>query len=449
MSADLRDELTTKLLAGESKLSTSTAGRLSRTGWAMLRAARLMRKAQKKGAESLDAAALVRLVTSLGQLKGIAMKMGQIMSYIDIALPEPLRQALTVLQTHAQPMAPAQLEALLRDDLPASAAEQILATLEPTPLAAASIGQVHRARLPDGTAVAVKVRYPEVDRAIEKDFAPAALGSHIAALIYPGAKIDGFIAEAKARFLEECDYRHEAAQQALFGRLYAGHPRIVVPAVFEPFCGDRVLTTELMRGRGLEAFLADDPPQGVRDALGEALFSFYIGTLFRHGVYHCDPHPGNYLFLDAPASDETAIGDESGPRIALLDYGCTRSFEPAFVAKLARLTKAVHADAPHDLRACFSELGMITPGRDYDYETARGLVRAFFGPMLEDATQAIVLDDAMDMRSAFEKKKQLMKLALPGEFLFLFRIRFGLMSVLSRLGARANWYRLEQAWVNE
>jgi predicted unusual protein kinase regulating ubiquinone biosynthesis (AarF/ABC1/UbiB family) len=281
--------------------------------------------------------------------------------------------------------------------------------------------------------VAVKVQYPDVERAIRADFKPAAFGGAISSIVYPGAEVAAFIAEARARFLEECDYLHEAAAQRRFAALHAGHPVIAVPAVHDAYCTRRVLTSSWLTGSHFDAFLARRPPQETRDRIGEALFGFYVGTLFQHGLYNCDPHPGNYLFL------------EDG-RVGMLDYGCTREFERPFVAKLARLTCAVQRDDAELLRRSFADLGMVREGRRYDFETARGLVRAFYGPMLRDGVQPIDLGEALRMREVLSAKRELMKLSLPGEFLFLFRIRFGLLSVLARLGARANWYQLEKRW---
>jgi predicted unusual protein kinase regulating ubiquinone biosynthesis (AarF/ABC1/UbiB family) len=187
-------------------------------------------------------------------------------------------------------------------------------------------------------------------------------------------------------------------------------------------------------GLGFDEFLAGDPTQTARDRVGEALFEFYVGSLFRRGLYNCDPHPGNYLFVD-------------DGRIAMLDYGCTRVFEPEFVAKLAALTRAVHADDPARLRGALVDLGIVREGKQYDFATARDLIRAFYGPMLQDRVQRIDLGSGMGFRHMAERKREMLKLRLPGEFLFLFRIRFGLMSVLARLGACQNWHRLEQSYL--
>jgi predicted unusual protein kinase regulating ubiquinone biosynthesis (AarF/ABC1/UbiB family) len=172
----------------------------------------------------------------------------------------------------------------------------------------------------------------------------------------------------------------------------------------------------------------------VKDRVGEALFEFYVGSIFRFGLYNCDPHPGNFLFV-------------ADGRIALLDYGCTRAFDAAQVDAFAMLTRAVHEDRREALYAAFLAIGLAEEGRPFDFEAARTMVRAFYGPMLEDERRAIDLGEARSMRQMLDSKRDLMKLRVPGEFLFLFRIRFGLMSILARIGSRANWYRLEESYL--
>jgi predicted unusual protein kinase regulating ubiquinone biosynthesis (AarF/ABC1/UbiB family) len=431
----LKAMLVKRMLGTSARLPATALGRLGRTAGAALRSGRLLLAAGRRAAQdgsSLEFEEIAKVVDSLGALKGIAMKAGQIMSYAGVALPDELRTALSVLQTHSPPMSPEQVRAILRAELGEDAAE-LLAHWEDTPLAAASIGQVHRARLADGTRVAVKVQYPGIEKAIEADFRPAAMGHRLAALFSPGARIDALVREARERFLEECNYLHEARAQQRFSGLFAEHPVLRIPAVHARLCTRRVLTAVFMEGEGLDAFLAREPSQEMRDRLGEALFEFYVGALFRHRLYNCDPHPGNYLF-------------QPEGTVAMLDYGCTREFEPAFVRRLAELTRAVHQDSREALHTAFVGLGMVREGQRYSFETARGLVRAFYGPMLRDEVRTIDLGEALGMRQVLENKRRLLQLALPGEFLFLFRIRFGLMSVLAQLGARANWYRLEETY---
>jgi len=432
----IREAITEALMSSDEALPTSFTGRTGRTLLAVLRGARVVRRERKRAkrgeAPAVDVEALVKVVSALGRLKGLAMKMGQMASYLDMAMPEELQAALSALQTHAQPMPFARVAELVGEDLGARATA-LLDSMTETPIAAASIGQVHAARLPDGTPVAVKVRYPEVDRAIAGDFGAARIGTRVQSLLFPNARIQELVDEMRSRFLEECDYEHEAAAQRRFGDLFAGHATLVVPAVFEKYCARRVLTTRYMDGARFDDFVRTDPPQALRDRVGEALFEFYIGTLFRHGLYNCDPHPGNYLFLP-------------DGRVAMLDYGCTRLFERDTVEALARLTLAVHADDPRQLHRAFVDVGLVREGRRYDFDVARALARGFYGPLLHDRVQRIDLGQE-DFAGIFRKKMQLLKLSLPGELMFLLRIRYGLMSVLGRLGARANWYRLERRYV--
>ncbi len=435
----LKEEMIRELMgaAGE-KVPTSSFGRIGRTAFAVLRSGRMIAagKRRKKGDDQdMDMEKMVKIITSVGRLKGVAMKMGQIMSYIDMAMPEELRDALSVLQTHAQPMPFARVRELVTSELGENG-RRLLERMEEIPISSASIGQVHKAKLPDGALVAVKIQYPEIARAIEADFGPASIGTKMASLFYPHAKIDNFVAEARERFLEECDYLHEAHSQNRFHELYSDHPTLIVPAVHGDFCSQRVLTTTFVNGLEFDGFLKTNPPQEERNRIGEALFEFYLGSLFRHQLYNCDPHPGNYLFLD-------------DGRIAMLDHGCTRQFETKFVAKLANLTRAVHEDNRQSIHQALVKLKMVRDDKPYDYETILGFLRSFYGPMLHDGVEKVDLSSAMEMRDVFAKKKQLMKFSLPGEFLFLFRIRFGLMSVLSRLGALANWYQLEKRYLED
>ncbi len=435
LKEDLIDNLVT---AATEKLPTSSLGRIGRTGFAFLRSAKMIALDRRKtptDAPEIDIRTITKVINSLAQLKGIAMKLGQIMSYIDMAMPEELQQALSVLQTHAQPMPFEKVKAVIADELEESG-ELLVSQMDPRPVSSASIGQVHRSVLPDGTKVAVKVQYPEIAQAIRADFGPAAVGTKMASLFYPHARLDDFIAEARDRFLEECDYLHEAHCQNRFSGIYRAHPSLIIPAVHQAYCSQKVLTTDFIDGLSFDAYLAGDPPAEERDHIGEALFEFYLGTLFRHQLYNCDPHPGNYLFLP-------------DGKVAMLDHGCTRQFETPFVAKLANLTRAVHSDREEVLHRALLGLKIVRDDKPYDYDTIRGFLRAFFGPMLIDEVRGVDLGQAFELREMMQKKMQMMRFSLPGEFLFLFRIRFGLMSVLARLNARANWYRLEKTYVDE
>ena len=202
-------------------------------------------------------------------------------------------------------------------------------------------------------------------------------------------------------------------------------------AVHRAYCSRRVLTTTWAEGIGLEELLSTNPPQRERDRFGTALFEFYVGALYRHGLYNWDPHPGNYLF--------TPDG-----KLAMLDYGATREFPREAVQNLASLSRAAQADTYEALHQAFLGLGLVRAGKRYDFAATRALVRSFYGPLLRDEVLGIEPAEAKPFQSVLASKRKLLALDFPPQLLFLLRIRFGLMAVLSRLGARANWYRLER-----
>jgi len=430
----VRDELERRLLALGDRLPTSTLGRLGRTVLAGRRGGRVAWRARQGEHQPTDSNALAAVVTSLGQLKGIAMKTGQLLSYLDLPLPPEMRSALAVLQTHSPPMPFERVADIVRAEL-GGRAPLLLEHMAPVPAAAASIGQVHRARLPDGTQVAVKVQYPGIEKAITSDFRAAAVAKQFVGLVAPGATVDAVVHEARRALLEECNYEREALYQQRFARIYRDHPTLTVPAVHRSYCSRRVLTTSWVDGLRFDDFIAATPPGLERDRVGEALFEFYVGTVFRHGLCNWDPHPGNYIF-------------RSDGRLAMLDYGSTREFDRAFVQKLAALTRAARTDTRSALHAALVALDMVPNDDTYDFESARSVVRSFYGATLRDEILSIKPGEAVPLRNLLENKRELLKLRLPGELLFIFRIRFGLMSVLARLGARANWYRMEQDFIN-
>jgi predicted unusual protein kinase regulating ubiquinone biosynthesis (AarF/ABC1/UbiB family) len=394
------------------------------------------RRGTEAGLSEGDLRHIEAMVTRLGELKGLPMKLGQIFSYLEMDLPEEARRLMSLLQTQA-PASPFDVvEAALREDL-GPRAEPLLEGLEQPPVSIASIGQVYRGKLPDGTCVAVKVRHPEIAEAIRSDFRAATMGTGFAGVVVPGmgATARDFIEELEARLLEECDYSLEAGRQQLFASIYANHPAVIVPEVFPAWCGPRVLTTRWESGLAFEAF-RERASQGERDRAGAALFDFYVGTLYRQGLFHADPHPGNYCFRD-------------DGRVVVFDYGCVRVFEPDVARSFVSLAQAVREDDRDRICSAMRGLGAEPSSNDAAYEHMRKLLRSFFGPMLTEGPRPVDGRIVVNMNQVMRDKLAMARMRLPGRLMFLFRIRFGLYAVLSRLGAVCDWAAMEQRFAQE
>ncbi len=387
------------------------------------------------GLAAADRDAIAALTTRLGELKGISMKIGQMLGYIDPSLPAELRELLSLLQTQA-PASPWEVvEATVREDFGARA-DELLAGLDRAPVAVASIGQVHHGVLADGREVAVKIRHPGIERALRADFGNAAIGAVFARVFPGGSSVRGMIEEARAAMLEECDFAREAVNQREVASWYAAHPVLVIPMPLPDWCTPGVLTTPWLPGRSLDQFLASPPSQAERDRVGVALFELFVATLYRHGAFHADPHPGNF-----------AVRDDG--RVVIYDFGCVRRFEPRVVAVLAELVRAVRADDAAAIDEALHRLGAVPPTRPRAREHLRTLLRGFFAPLLVPGEHAIDPGAALAAGDVMRDKRALLGLSLPGSLLFLLRLRFGLYAVLARLGARADWAALETRWASE
>src|SRR3954454_765928 len=266
-----------------------------------------------------------RYADTLSRSKGVLMKVGQIVSFVDSGAVlegqygEVYRAAFASLQADAEPMEPVLVAAVIESEL-GRPPEELFAEFSRAPIAAASIGQVHAGRLHDGTEVAVKVQYPGVAEAIRDDLANTELMFtflKIAKGVVPQLKnidVRAVADEVVERIGEELDYGTELANQMEFADHYRGHPFARVPEVFPELSSDRVLTMEMVHGRRWTEI--DDADKHLRDRWGEVVAPFFFGSMSRFGMFNANPHPGNYLFHD----DGT---------VTFLDFGCVKRLSPA------------------------------------------------------------------------------------------------------------------------
>jgi len=293
------------------------------------------------------------------------MKIGQSASYLDFAIPEEARAALASLCTRSRPMAPSVVAEIFIRELGASP-RRLFAEWSPEPFAAASIGQVHRARLKSGELVAVKVQYPRIVEAIDADLKNSLLAERAIALIFRGGEPGVFSGELRERFLEECDYRHEAANQQELRRLWAGRDEVLIPRVFEELTTTRILVTELASGDDFETF-AGRASQAEKDRAGDIMYRFAYESIFRHGLFNADPNPGNYLFHERGVTSTRRSRRTRHPRRrhAMLDDD--RRSRRCVTAELAR------AGAEAGLRST----SVSSDGNQATHDRLRGLSGAY------------------------------------------------------------------------
>jgi predicted unusual protein kinase regulating ubiquinone biosynthesis (AarF/ABC1/UbiB family) len=345
------------------KLPTGRVARTARVGgfvtgqgvrWAGMRAANRVRTPERAAAaENERTAALVReLVEQLSRMRGAAMKVGQVISMVELdglaeEQQDELRRELATLRDGIPPVPFARLEKLMRKELGAPLG-RVFSDFDERAFAAASIGQVHRATTLDGDDVVVKVQYPGVAEAVETDLRNAMLLLPLVHRLAPGLDGKALATELRERISEELDYELEAQNQRRIERLMRGHPFICVPRVYTNLSTRRVLVSEYIEGERFEAVRQADETE--RDHYAEIVFRFFFGVLYRDHIALGDPHPGNYLLR----RDRT---------VAFLDFGLLRDIDPARVAAERAIAQSVRARQTGDLKAALIAGGYLPAER--------------------------------------------------------------------------------------
>lgn len=426
----IRETLQARFATGEKAVSTSRLGRLWSTGHS---AAGLANTFLRRDG-SVDAEGLGRLTERLGELKGVGMKLGQILSFIDPSLSPEVREALSVLQRNA-PASPREAVRATLEDAFGERAAELLAAMDPQPFSVASIGQVHRARL-DERDVAVKVRHAGIQAALAADYSSALGGVNLANAVLFGAAADAkaLVDEGRSVMLAECDFRREAEHQRAFRAWLAQtSSRVVVPEVVDDWSTEAVLTTRWEPGASLEAFLASDPSPAARDHAGRALFTVMVGGFHELGLLYADPHPGNFAFRDG--------------EVIVYDFGCVRTFSREQTQAFSDVGHALRSGDRVALFDAARRFGFGIEGAEREALFER-FARGFFAPMLVRGASVIPRDAAVEASQLLRDKRALAKLGLPPALLFLLRLRFGMYAVLAQLGARADWGELERSFAS-
>ncbi len=373
-----------------------------------------------------------QVAETLGNMKGAVMKLGQMASYLDQGLPEPVREVLAQLQSDAPPMSFDLVVGVVVAELGATP-DEVFAEFDREPIAAASIGQVHRAMTHEGVEVAVKVQYPGVDEAIRADLANADLLFAAMGMMFPGMDPKPIVVELRDRISEELDYVQEAAHQQRFADYYAGHPYIKVPRVLSELSTARVLTSELAVGARWSEVLTWT--QDERNLVAETLYRYVFTGLYRIGAFNGDPHPGNYLC----SKDGTVV---------FLDYGLCKVFTPDEIESFAEMITAICIE--HDIprfRRSVEDVGVLAPGAAVTDEEVADYFAHFYELVLEDTTMTITAEYASEtIRRFFDlagpHANVIKSVTLPSSMVIIQRINLGLYALFSELGATGNWRRL-------
>jgi len=371
----------------------------------------------------------------LGGLKGPMMKVAQFLSTVPDALPEEYAKELAQFQANAPPMGWAFVKRRMAAELGPDWQGRF-ASFGHEAAAAASLGQVHRATLPDGTLVACKLQYPDMPSVVEADLRQLKLAMQLYRRMDTSLDNEDAYTELQARLREELDYLREAAHQRLYGLMLRDTPEVHVPQPVLPLSTRRLLTMTWLEGRPLMARLAEDPPPEERALYAQALFRAWYVPFYRYGVIHGDPHLGNYQVRP----------DGSG--INLLDFGTIRVFPPSFVGGVILLYEAVR-DQDEDKAA---EAYRIWGFRDLSRETIQVLslwAKFLYEPLVQDRVRPIQdSDDLAYGRKVAEEVHRGLKrtggVRIPREFPLMDRAAIGLGSVFLRLRADLNWHRMFQ-----
>jgi predicted unusual protein kinase regulating ubiquinone biosynthesis (AarF/ABC1/UbiB family) len=362
------------------------------------------------------------LARELDEMKGMAMKVGQILSYFDGVLPPATHDALRKLQQGTRPVAFERMAEVVTAAFGRPPSE-LFDRFETEPIASASIGQVYRA-VYDGRDVAVKVQYPGIRETIAADFQRLGRFASLASL---ATAVDGaaLVTELRERFAEECDYEREAVHGNAFADAFASDPEVAIPRAITERTRSTVITSEWAPGTDFYAFVEHADAER-RNAVAQVLVRFAYRSFFELGTLNADPHPGNYLF---PAG---------GP-VTFLDFGCVRRFEAEFVETQRRLARVILDDRRREFRDALVATGMVPNPDRFDFDLHWDLLAHQWAPYRAPGFR--FTPDYLAHAADFSRpgNPNLRKLAIPPPWIWLQRLQWGLHAVLVRLGAEGDF----------
>ena len=374
------------------------------------------------------------LLQALGNLKGPLMKVRQILATIPEALPAEYAQAFQQLQSNAPSMGWPFVRRRMRSEL-GPEWQTSFASFDQTASAAASLGQVHKATLSDGTILACKLQYPDMESVIQADLEQLKFILSIYGQYDKAIQTHNIFEELSARLYEELDYEREAKHCRLYQDILQKEDGVHVPEVIEPLSTKRLLTTTWLEGNKILSYV--DAPLEQRNTLAMHMFRAWYVPLYFYGIIHGDPHLGNYTVR----KDDT---------INLLDFGCVRIFPPRFIEGVITLYHALRTNDTDRAVHAYESWGFHDLSKDY-IETLNIWANFLYAPVLDDSVRTIgeVSGGVYGRETAAKVHEQLRELskqsggvAVPREFVFMDRAALGLGSVFLHLKAEMNWHTI-------
>ena len=423
-------------------LTTSTLGRFARMGGLVGRvgvsvisgqAAGLLRdgptKRLKKAENMVRNAA--RIASTLGEMKGAAMKVGQMLSLHEGLLPDEVAAILSVLQNDAPSVSFERMEAQLRREL--DNFDELFESIEAEAFASASIGQVHRGTLRDGREVAVKIQYPDADRMVKADLTnmKVLLGNLVG--LFTDIDFEPVWKEVRERLVEELDYHHEAENARRMAEMYADDPKIIVPQVINEGTTQRVLTMAFEEAIPPTEATSDRYPQDLKDEWGGALFEFTLRGLFKHRFLHADPNFANFAFRD----------DGS---LVVYDYGCIKRVPENIATGYARLMDALLKRKKTAFPTLLKELGVSRGGDTPLPRTTTDPYVDLMQEVLRASPPYTFGDDAAFYKAIYDlgvtNWQEASDIRFPRDMVFIDRTLGGLFGNLGKLRATGPWRKL-------
>ncbi len=372
------------------------------------------------------------LTSALGGLKGPLMKVAQILSTIPDALPRDYADALAGLQADAPPMGWLFVKRRMRTELGAGWQDKF-ADFGKEAAAAASLGQVHKATLPDGRDVACKLQYPDMSATVEADLKQLRAAFAIYRRYDSAIDADNIQLELAARLREELDYEREARQMALYRHMLRDEAHVHVPEPVVDLTTRRLLTMTWLQGGKLQSFVDGNPGEAERNQVALNMFRAWYVPFYKYGVIHGDPHLGNYSLRD----------DLS---VNLLDFGCIRVFQPTFVEAVISLYQALRDNDRDKAIAAYESWGFTNLSNEL-IDVLNVWAGFVYGPLLDDRERKMEESNSVAYGAEVAGKvhaelRRLGGVKPPREFVLVDRAAVGLGSVFLRLDAKVNWYRI-------